>query len=593
MTYTAPIEDLLFALTHFGDLDALVADGLAEGVDPDLVRALLEEGGRFAAGRMAPADAVGDRVGCRLENGRVIMPDGWQALYADWIAGGWNGVDLPADVGGMGLPTLISSAIYQLWAGSNFGFAVGPVLTQGVAEVLIAHGAPELQAGYVEKLVSGEWTGTMALTEPQAGSDLGALTTKAVPAGDGSYRLKGQKIFITYGAHDLTDQIIHLVLARLPDAPAGTRGISLFLVPQMLPDAAGALTIRNDVACAGIEHKLGLHASPTCALSFGEGEGAIGWLVGAPHKGLAPMFTMMNKARLATGTQAISIADQAYRQALDFALTRRQGRPEGAPAGTPIAAHPDVARMLLDMRVKVTAVRAIACLAADAIDRAHRSADAGTREVAEARAALLTPIVKAFSSDTGVDVASTAIQVHGGMGFVEETGIAQRLRDVRITPIYEGTNGIQAIDLVTRKVLKAGGPEARRLIGEAVARAEALSCEPAVYGRAGRHLATGAAALSEAIDWLADPSRTPVELLAGATAFLRLFGLVLGGSLLAKGALEARVLMAGGDTRPVLAEAVVNARFYGEQLLPEAPALRDRMTGGAETIAEAARAFAA
>jgi butyryl-CoA dehydrogenase len=448
MTYRAPVSDIAFTMRHVAGLDRAIADGVYGDLSADLVGTILEEAGRFANDVIAPLNREGDRHGATLKDGVVTSAPGWKEAYRAWTEAGWNALPGPADYGGQGLPTLLNSACVEMWNSASMAFGIGPVLTAGAIEALAAHASEDLKARYLEKLVSGEWTATMNLTEPQAGSDLAALRSRAEPAGNGAYRITGQKIFITYGEHDLTDNIIHLVLARLPDAPQGTRGISLFLVPKVLPDGA-----RNDVRCHSLEHKLGIHASPTCTMIFGDEGGALGWLVGEENRGLACMFTMMNNARLAVGLQGVAIAERAYQQALGYAGERRQGRAIGAAEGmSAILQHPDVQRNLLTMKALTAASRAICYMTAEAIDRAHLEPDAAGRKKAHERASLLTPVAKAFSTDVGMEVASLGVQVHGGMGFIEETGAAQHYRDARIAPIYEGTNGIQAIDLVTRKL---------------------------------------------------------------------------------------------------------------------------------------------
>ncbi len=454
MSYRAPVSDLAFAMRHVAGFDRAAEDGIYGDLTPDLAETILEEAGKFASDAIAPLNRVGDRFGTPFKDGVVTMPPGWKETYHAWTQAGWNALAGPVDYGGQGLPTLLNAGCVEMWNGASLAFGLGPILTMGCIEALAAHGSDDLKGRYLGKLVSGEWTATMNLTEPQAGSDLGALRSRAERAGDGTYRISGQKIFITYGEHDLTDNIVHMVLARLPDAPPGTRGISLFLVPKFLDDGS-----RNDVRCHSIEHKLGIHASPTCTMVYGDHGGAIGWLVGEENRGLACMFTMMNNARLAVGLQGVAIAERAYQQSLAYANERRQGRGPNALVGemSPIVEHPDVRRNLMTMKALTAAARAICLLTAEAIDRAHLSAGEDSRRIAHERASLLTPVAKAFSSDIGVEVASIGIQIHGGMGFIEETGAAQHLRDARILPIYEGTNGIQAIDLVTRKLPSSGG----------------------------------------------------------------------------------------------------------------------------------------
>ena len=425
---------------------------------PDLVDQILDEAGRFAVNELAPLNAIGDRQPARLENGVVRTPDGFKEAYGKFVECGWHGLQLPTEWGGQGLPWTVATAVWEMWNSANLAFCLCPILTQAGVELLLRHGTEAQRARYLPKLVSGEWTGTMCLTEPQAGSDVGALRTRAVPEGD-HYRIHGTKIFITYGDHDLTENTIHMVLARTPDAPAGTRGISLFLIPKFLVEDDGALGARNDLRCVSLEHKLGIHGSPTCVMSFGDQEGAIGWLVGQEQGGMQAMFTMMNNARLSVGLEGLALAERAYQGALAYARERVQGRRRngGAEAPARIIEHPDVRRMLVTMKVQIEAMRALAYSAAAALDRSLREPDPARRAAAEGRLALLIPLVKAWCTDQGFEIASSALQVHGGMGYIEETGIAQHLRDARIAMIYEGTNGIQALDLVGRKLQQAEG----------------------------------------------------------------------------------------------------------------------------------------
>jgi len=468
MTYRAPVADIAFALKHASGFAPALAEGLYGDLAEDLVDAVLAEAGRFASDVLAPLNAIGDRHGTPFRDGTVTTPPGWRQAYRDWAAGGWNGLAAPAQWGGQDLPQAVNAPCLEMWNAASMAFGIGPVLTMAGVEALAHHGSDTLKRTYLPKLVSGEWMGTMQLTEPQAGSDVGALRTKAERAGDGTYRISGQKIFITYGEHDFTDNIIHLVLARLPDAPAGTRGLSLFLVPKFAVNPDGSLGPRNDVRAHSVEHKLGIHGSPTCTMVYGDEGGATAFLVGEENRGMACMFTMMNQARLAVGLQGVGIAERATQQALAYARERRQGRAPGAPAGgsSPIIAYPDVKRMLMTMRALTRAARAICYATAVALDRARLSADPATRQAAHERASLLTPAAKAFATDIGCEVASLGIQVHGGMGYVEETGAAQHFRDARIAPIYEGTNGIQAIDLVTRKLPLAEGATVKAYLGE-------------------------------------------------------------------------------------------------------------------------------
>ncbi|GAU80899.1 acyl-CoA dehydrogenase [Bosea sp. BIWAKO-01] len=591
MSYRAPVEDIVATLRHVAGLDRLVADGLAPELDGGMTEAILGEAAKFAGDVIAPLNMVGDKVGSTLKDGAVTTPPGWKEAYKAWAEAGWNALPAPEAYGGQGLPALVQSACTEMWNSAAFAFALGPLLTVGAIEALHAHGSAELKETYLAKLVSGEWMGTMNLTEPQAGSDLNALRSKAERAGDGTYRITGQKIFITYGEHDMTENIVHLVLARLPDAPPGTRGISLFLVPKYLVNADGTLGAHNDLRCSGVEHKLGIHASPTCSMAYGDNGGAIGWLIGEENRGLACMFTMMNNARLNVALQGVAIAERAYQQALAFAHERKQGAaldaPKGAPM-SPIIVHPDIRRMLMEMRAKTQAARAISYMVAEALDRSHRETDIGRRKQAAERTAILTPVAKAYATDIGVEVASTGIQIHGGMGYVEETGAAQHLRDARIATIYEGTNGIQAIDLVQRKLPLSGGDAVRALIAEmrGVVGEVAAANTPG-FGRTAERLKSAVDALERATEWmLATMGAKPAEVLAGATPYLKLFALAQGGTGLAKKALAMRTEENG-------AAAVATARFFAEHGAIEAPGLELAVTEGAGAVTEADVVFAA
>ncbi|MEJ8571679.1 acyl-CoA dehydrogenase [Microbaculum marinum] len=582
MTYRAPVADIAFTLRHIAGLDAELERGAFGDLSADLVEAVLQEAGRFATEEIAPLNAPGDRAGTPLEDGVVTMPPGWKEAYRKWIEGGWASLTGPEEFGGQALPTMLAVATQEMWNSGSMAYGIGPTLTVGAVEAIHAHATEELKRTYLPKLVSGEWMGTMNLTEPQAGSDLALLRAKAEPRGDGTYLIRGTKIFITYGEHDLTDNIVHLVLARLPDAPPGTRGISLFLVPKILVNDDGSLGERNDVWCRSVEHKLGIHASPTCVMGFGDNGGAVGWLVGEENRGLACMFTMMNNARLSVGIQGVAIAERATQQALAYARERRQGRLPGMgqEQAVPILAHPDVRRSLMTMRALTAAARAICYQTGHATDLAHRAADEAGRKAAQERANLLTPVAKAFSTDIGVEVASLGVQVHGGMGYIEETGAAQHLRDARIAPIYEGTNGIQAIDLVTRKLPMAGGAAIAAYIAELrdIARQVAESNQP-VFGRMGEGLGGAIDALETATAWMLEALKAePDAALAGATPYLRLFALAGGGAALARGALAAQAMNGAG------AAHVATARFFADNLCPEAAGLAATVTGGAYTV---------
>ncbi|MCA3643663.1 MAG: acyl-CoA dehydrogenase [Methylobacterium sp.] len=585
MTYRAPVEDILFAMRHAAGLEQGIANGLYADLADGTAEAVLEEAAKFAESRIAPLNRGGDKETSRLVDGSVITPKGFREAYTDWAAGGWAGVAAAPAHGGQGLPILLNIGCTELWNAANLAFALNPLLTMGAVEALTAHGSEHLQKTFLEKMISGEWTGTMNLTEPQAGSDLALLTSRAERNGDGTYRIFGQKIFITYGDHDLTGNIVHLVLARLPDAPPGTRGISLFVVPKFIPKADGTPGERNDVRCHALEHKLGIHASPTATMIYGDKGGALGWLVGEENKGLACMFTMMNNARLAVGVQGVAVADRACQQALAYAHDRKQGKATGATATSPIVEHPDVKRMLIEMRSKTAAARAICLVTAAALDRHHRLEGAEARAAHE-EASLLTPVAKAFSTDIGVEVASLGVQIHGGMGFVEETGAAQHYRDARILPIYEGTNGIQAIDLVTRKLPLSEGRTVKAVLGRyarTVAAARAIN-HPA-FARIGLRLEEGLAALDRATDFmLASLGSKPNDALAGATPYLRLFGLVAGGAYLADQALAAHAGLGAGETDPRHHTRIADARFFAENLVTAASGLEMTILEGADSV---------
>ena len=581
--YAAPIADMRFTLDHLCGLPEIARlPGYAEAT-PDLVGQVLEGAGKLAGEVLAPLNQPGDRQGSVLENGVVRTPDGFPAAYRAYAEGGWNGLPFAPEFGGMGLPWVLATAVQEMWQSSNMAFALCPLLTISAIEALAAHGTVEQQALYLPKLVTGEWAGTMALTEPQSGSDLGLMKTRAVPDGD-HYRIAGQKIFITYGDQDFTDNIIHMVLARLPDAPPGTRGISLFLVPKFLVNADGSLGARNDVRCVSLEHKLGINASPTAVMAFGDNDGAIGTLVGAEHAGLKCMFTMMNTARLAVGLQGVAIAERATQQAVAYARARVQSDGLGGTAGAPvpIIRHPDVRRMLMTMRASTEAMRALTYTATAALDIAKRHPDAAARAAGQVRVDLLTPVVKGWCTDLAVDVASLGIQVHGGMGYIEETGAAQHLRDARITPIYEGTNGIQANDLIGRKLLRDGGAGMAALIDEIAALEPHLARDTELAALAPA-LASGLATLREATAWLlARGPAEPVQAFAGAAPYLHLVGTVTGGWLMARGAVAARQ-QTNGNADFATAK-IATARFYAAHILPRAHGLRDAVVGGAATV---------
>jgi alkylation response protein AidB-like acyl-CoA dehydrogenase len=585
------LADISSALKYAAGVPAAIDEGLFGDLTMDDVDAVLAEAARFAGEVLAPLNRAGDTYGTQFKDGVVTTAPGWKEAYNGWREGGWNAVTGPAEWGGQALPHTLNMACLEMWNAAALSFSLGPLLTVAAVDALHAHGSDALKQAYLKKLVSGEWAGTMQLTEPQAGSDVGALRTRAERATDGTYRLKGQKIFITYGEHDLTDNIIHFVLARLPDAPPGTRGISLFLVPKFLLNRDGSLGARNDIRAHSVEHKLGIHGSPTCTMILGDRDGAVGYLIGEENAGMAAMFTMMNRARLAVGVQGVGVAEGATQQALAYARERRQGRTSGMKAteSAPIIAHPDVRRTLLTMRALTGAARAICYATAMALDRSERGKDAALRKAAVERTSLLTPVAKAFSTDIGVEVTSLGVQVHGGMGFIEETGAAQFYRDARITPIYEGTNGIQAIDLVTRKLPLSGGAAVAALIKELRGIVEAVEAnnDPA-FGWTPVRLEEAVESLARATEWmLGRLDKAADAALAGATPYLRLFGLATGGCLLAQEALSA-LRLGGVEAGP----RVALARFFAENCAVQAGALERSAVEGAPGVLGAEAALA-
>jgi alkylation response protein AidB-like acyl-CoA dehydrogenase len=588
--YRPPLAEIRFVF------DCILVNSIKsisyDDFDAETRDSVLDEAGRLAADVLAPLNRAGDREPARLEHGTVRTTPGFAAAYRAFAEGGWAGIAADPAFGGQGLPHALAVAVEELWQSANLAFGLCPLLTHGAIEALTAHGSDELKRVYLPKLIAGTWTGTMNLTEPQAGSDVGALKTRAVRAEDGSYSITGQKIYITWGEHDCAENIVHLVLARLAGAPPGTRGISLFLVPKFLPDADGNPGARNDLMCVGLEHKLGIHGSPTCTMAFGDNGGATGFLIGQENRGMAAMFTMMNSARLNVGVQGVAIAERALQQARAYATERKQGKPiglqhEGAEM-VAIDRHPDVRRMLLTMQAGVEAGRALCLATAVATDAARHGADAEGRAAAKLREELLTPLAKAWATDFGVRAASLGVQIHGGMGFIEQTGAAQFYRDARILPIYEGTNGIQAIDLVTRKIGLGGGAAVEALFGEiaatcndlAAARSDALGAMPG-------QLSAGLDAARRATAWLRERlgAGKPYDALAGATPFLELLAVVTGGHLLARGALAASRLIASGEgDAGFLTARLAAARFFVETEVPHAAGLLPAVMAGAEVL---------
>ena len=590
MTYKTPIKDIRFTLDKVAGFGALAETGAFEDLSDDLVDAILEEMGKFCDQVIAPLNAASDKQGAELVDGEVRMTPGFGDAYAQYVEGGWNALACPEEFGGQGLPTTLAVVLVDALNAACMSFAIGTTLTTGAVKALTAVATDEQKALYLEKLVSGEWMGTMNLTEPQAGSDLADIKTKAEPVGDGRYRITGQKIFITYGDQDLTDNIIHLVLARLPDAPEGTAGISMFVVPKYNVNDDGSIGGSNDVQCVGLEEKLGLHGSPTAVLAFGESGECYGTLLGEENKGLRNMFIMMNSARLDVGMQGVGVAERSFQHALAYAQERRQGRKPGVRTGkqVPIYEHADVRRMLFAMKSLVEASRGICYANAVAYDLARTAPDDGERKAAAALEGLLTPISKAWSTDRANEITSIGVQVHGGMGYVEETGVAQFMRDVRIAGIYEGTNGIQAIDLVGRKLQGDGGAAARRfieMVREAAQRA--TGHERDALRNVGARLAAAADQLQASTDWLLEAGLADQEhALAAATPYLKQFGNVAGGYYLALGALAAAAgIDAGAGDNAYLESKIAIADFFADNYLSESESLTTAVTAGAGKLA--------
>ena len=587
-TYAAPIRDMKFVVKELVGLDDITALPGCEEVTPDLVDAVLEEAGNFATGVLDPINIPGDRIGARLEKSVVTAAPGFKEAFKQFSAGGWPGLNCDPQYGGQGLPHIISAQTSEMWNSANMSFCLCPMLTAGVVAALMRHGSDQQKDMYLPNLVSGKWTGTMNLTESQAGSDLSAVRTRAVPEGD-HYRLHGTKIFITWGEHDMAENIIHMVLARTPDAPEGVKGISLFVVPKFMVNKDGSPGKRNDVNCVSIEHKLGIHGSPTCVMAYGEAEGAVGYLIGEENRGLEFMFTMMNFARLEVGIEGVAIAERAYQHALEFARNRVQGREIGVKSGDRVSIihHPDVRRMLMSMKAQTEAMRALATLASAHLDKALLHPDKGARANSQALFDLLTPVVKGWCTEQSIEIASLGVQVHGGMGFVEETGAAQYLRDARITTIYEGTTGIQANDLVGRKVAYEKGATIKIVIAQMRSCADELN-KVSHPGLAAIHksLTEGIDALGEATDWLLAtyPSNMKAAS-AGAVPFLKLFGTVAGGWQMARAALIAKKrLDEETDDYDFYRAKLGTARFYAEHILPLAQAYRHEVVDGSTSV---------
>src|ERR1043166_8692084 len=584
-TYTAPLKDMKFVLNELAGLAEVAKLPGCEEATPDTVDAILEEAARFASGVLDPLNRSGDQEGSKWSDGEVRTPKGFRDAYRQFAEGGWNALPFEPGWGGQGLPKLVATPVDEMWTSANMSFSLCPLLTQGAVHALALRGSEALQQTYIPKMVTGEWTGTMNLTEPQAGSDLALVKTRAIRAKDEKlgehYRISGQKIFITYGEHDLTKQIVHLVLARTPEAPEGTKGISLFVVPKFLVKPDGSLGGRNGARCASVEHKLGIHASPTAVMIY---ENAVGYLVGEENRGLETMFIMMNAARFGVGLEGVAIAERAFQRALAFSKERLQGRDLAAGGKTgPIIRPPDVRRMLMLMKSQTEAMRALAYVVASALDFANRSPDERVKKQSQAFVDLMIPIVKGWSTETGIEIASLGVQVHGGMGFVEETGAAQYLRDARITTIYEGTTGIQAMDLVGRKIAREGGATAKDLLSSLKSLDAELGKATTPGVKALRaQLALGAQAVGDCVNFIVE-SKDPRATFAGAVPFLKLMGIVAGGWQMARAALAAEKNLASGD-RAFLEAKIATARFYGDQVLVQAPALRDTVVKGAGAV---------
>ncbi|MBP8786328.1 MAG: acyl-CoA dehydrogenase [Candidatus Dechloromonas phosphoritropha] len=586
--YQAPLKDIRFVMQDLAGLDQIVSLPGYEEATPDVVDAILEEAAKFAGGVLSPLNQVGDRDGARWKDTIVTTPAGFKEAYRQFVDNGWNALGCDPDFGGQGLPRLLSTAVSEMWKASNHAFSLCPMLTQGAIEALMIAGSDEQKAAYLPNLVSGEWAGTMNLTEPSAGSDLAAVRSRAEPVGDGTYRIFGQKIFITYGEHDMTENIVHLVLARTPDAPEGVKGISLFVVSKFVLTADGKLGERNDVYCVSIEHKLGIHGSPTAVLAFGDHGGAIGTLVGEENRGLEYMFIMMNAARFNVGLEGLGDAERAYQRAVGYARDRVQGGEVGVRGGPKVAIirHPDVRRMLMSMRARIEAMRALAYVTAAALDNAHQNPDGAARAQAHAFADLMIPVVKGWSTESSIDIASLGVQVHGGMGYVEETGAAQHLRDARITTIYEGTTAIQANDLIGRKIAREQGATINAVIREMRTAAAGLDGDLAMIG--GRQLAA-VDALERAVFWIvANFASDPKVVHAGAVPFLHLFGTVAGGWQMGRAAVIARARIAAGDDDPFWSAKLATTRFFADHCLTQAAGLAESIIGGAPGALEMA-----
>ena len=585
MSYTAPVKDMLFNIEHLAGIDRISQLPGMEDAGLETAQAVLEEAAKFCEGVLAPLNWEGDKNPSSWKDGVVTATPGFKDAFRQYTEAGWQGLQHPTDFGGQGLPKTIGSAVGEMQNSANLSFALCPLLTDGAIEALLTAGSPELNAIYLEKLVSGEWTGTMNLTEPQAGSDLAAVRTRAEPQADGSYKVFGTKVFITWGEHDMAGNIVHLVLARVAGAPEGVKGISLFVVPKFMVNADGSVGLRNDVHCVSIEHKMGIKASPTAVLQFGDHGGAVGHLVGQENRGLEYMFIMMNAARYGVGVQGIAIADRAYQKAVEFARERIQSRPvDGSlPGAGPIIHHPDVKRMLMTMRAYTEGCRALSSVAAAAYDAAHHHQDADTRKQNQAFYEFMVPLIKGYSTEMSLEVTSLGVQVHGGMGFIEETGCAQYYRDAKILTIYEGTTAIQANDLVGRKTARDGGQTAKGIAAQIEATEAALLQNGSDDALAvAKRLKAARLAFLDVVNFVAANTKIrPNDVFAGSVPYLMLAGNLMAGWQLARALLVAQEQLAQGVDKPFMQAKITTARFYADHLLTKAPGMRDSIVDGA------------
>lgn len=592
MSYKAPLKDMLFGIRHLAGIDELARIPAFADAGFETAQAVLEECAKFNEGVLSTLNWAGDQNPSSWKQGVVTTTPGFKEAFKQYVDGGWQGLQHPLDFGGQGLPKTIGAACGEMLNSANMSFALCPLLTDGAIEALLTAGSDELKATYLEKLVSGQWTGTMNLTEPQAGSDLAAVRSRAEPQPDGTYKVFGTKIYITYGEHDMAENIVHLVLARVTGAPEGVKGISLFVVPKFMVQADGSPGARNDVHCVSIEHKLGIKASPTAVLQYGDHGGAVGYLVGQENRGLEYMFIMMNSARYAVGMQGIAIAERAYQKAVQFAKDRVQSRPvDGSlPGSGPIIAHPDVKRMLMTMRAYTEGCRAMAAVAAAAYDAAHHHPDADTRKQNQSFYEFMVPLVKGYSTEMSLEVTSLGVQVHGGMGFIEETGAAQYYRDAKILTIYEGTTAIQANDLVGRKTSRDGGQTARAIAGQIEVTETELRAQGGAAALAvAKRLQAARLALLDVIDFVAGNSKaSPNAVFAGSVPYLMLAGNVVAGWQMARALLVAEQALASGDAgdfgSDFMRAKITTARFYADHLLTKAPGIRDSIVEGADSV---------